>query len=242
MKISVLIPFKSDDGGYRDVNFYYVKKRYQTRMPELELVVGEDNSEPFNRSRAINRAVAKATGDLYILADADIYFGTKLIDKIMAIANLHPWIIPFNQGYKLTQAATLEVMKTGELQLPKNLKHADIEENCTNLGAFMNVIPRQTFETIGGMDERFLGWGREDESMVIALDTLIGKHFQMNEPIFHLWHPPADCHHSYLPQNDELKSRYMQASGNIRAMKELIAERITDTAVKTTQINGYRGE
>jgi predicted glycosyltransferase involved in capsule biosynthesis len=222
MKISVLIPYKPDGGRERDINFSFVKKRYETRMPDVELVVGEDNSEPFNRSKAINLAAAKATGNLLLLADGDVFFGTKLIDKILAIAGLHPWIVPFSRGYKLTLEGTREVTKTGELQLPSNLVNAGIEKNCDNLGAFMNVISRQAFETIGGMDERFLGWGREDESMAKALDTLVGKHFRMDETIFHLWHPPADCHPHYLARNDEHRDKYIQAFGNPQAMKELI--------------------
>jgi predicted glycosyltransferase involved in capsule biosynthesis len=224
MKISVLIPFKSDGGGDRDTIFDYVKKRYETLMPDVELVIGDDDSEPFNRARARNVAAAKATGDLYILADADVFFGTRLIDKIKAIADLHPWIIPFRRGYKLTQEATLEVTKTGELRLPVNMANITVEKNCICSGALMNVMSRKAFETVGGMDERFTGWGREDEAFAMALDTLVGKHFRMDETIFHLWHPSVE-YHLYLSRNDELKNKYIQALGNIQAMKELIAGR-----------------
>ena len=225
MKISVLIPFKSDDGGFRDLNFFYVKKRYETLMPDVELVIGEDDSEPFNRARARNLAAAKATGELFVLADADIFFGTKLIDKIKAIAELHPWIIPFHRGYKLTPAATREVTKTGELQLPINFKNIGVDENCNYPGSFMNVMSRQAFETVGGMDERFTGWGPEDQAFAMALDTLVGKHFRMDETIFHLWHPPVEYRHQYCRSNDDLQKRYCQSNGDAGAMFSLINER-----------------
>lgn len=225
MKISVLIPFQSDDGGIRDTIFHHVKKRYETLMPDVELVIGEDDGEPFNRARARNMAAAKATGDLFVLADADIFFGTQLIDKIIAIAALHPWIIPYCRGYKLSPLFTRTVTTTGELQLPKTLRIVDVQENCTSLGGFMNVMSRKAFETVGGMDERFTGWGPEDLTFALALDTLVGKHFRMDETIFHLWHPPAERYHQYTPSNDELQTRYCQAYGNADAMRQLINER-----------------
>jgi hypothetical protein len=225
MKISVLIPFQSDGGGSRDTIFHLVKKRYETCMPDLELVIGEDEGQPFNRARARNMAAARASGDLFILADADIFFGTRLIDKIKMMADRHPWLIPFSRGYKLNPLATRRVTQTGALQLPKTLSVADIQENCTSLGGFMNVMSRRAFETVGGMDERFMGWGPEDLTFTMALDTLVGKHFRMDETIFHLWHPPAERYHQYTPSNEELKNRYCQANGNAGAMKQLISER-----------------
>ncbi|HEX3046211.1 MAG TPA: galactosyltransferase-related protein [Bacillota bacterium] len=225
MKISVLIPFHSDGGGIRDKIFNLVKKRYETLMPDVELVIGEDDGEPFNRARARNKAAAKATGDLFILADADIFFGAKLIDKIKTIVDFYPWIIPYSRGYKLNPVYTRFVISTGELQIPKTLRSGDVLENCTALGGFMNVMSRQAFQTVGGLDERFMGWGPEDLTFTMALDTLVGKHFQMNETIFHLWHPPAERYHQYTPYNEELKNRYCQADGNMDAMRQLIAQR-----------------
>lgn len=225
MKISALIPFKSDNGGLRDWNLEYVKKRYETLMPDVEVIVGEDQSLFFNRSKAINRAASKATGDLYMVVDGDIFFGTQLIDKIMAIAPHHPWIIPFCRGYKLTFQASKAVTEGGTIKLPARLRVCDVECNCYYYGAFMNVMSRKAFETAGGMDERFWGWGGEEEALATALDTLIGKHYRMNETIFHLWHPPADFHHPNRFQNNELKEKYYRASGNVNAMNQLINER-----------------
>lgn len=226
MKISALIPYKSDHGGIRDKNLYYIKKRYETLMLDVELIIGEDDGKLFNRSRAVNRAAFKATGDLFMVSDGDIFFGTKLIDKIIQIAALHPWIIPFSRGFKLSQKASEEVIRDGTIKLPACLNQIEVECNCNFYGAFINVMSREAYETVGGMDERFKGWGGEEEAFVRALDTLVGKHFRMNETIFHLWHPQAESNHSFRHQNDELKNRYIQAVDDAEAMKELIAERI----------------
>lgn len=225
MKISVLIPFKSDSGGYHDLNLSYVLKRYHTMLPEAEVIVGRSAEEGlFNKAKVVNRAAELATGDLLIIADADVFFGTKLIDKIMAIADQYPWIVPFDRCYRLTQEISQEITKTGEIVLPKQIHFNEVETIMNYTGALMNVVPRRSFEKAGGMDERFCGWGEEDGSFAKALDTLAGKHYRMNEAIFHLWHPWADFNHPHRNKNTELFIRYMKVEGNTAAMQELVDE------------------
>lgn len=224
MKVSVIVPFKSDRGGYRDFNFYLVKQRYETLMPDVELVIGEDRGEPFNKSKAVNRAVRSAIGDLLIIADADIFFGTRLINRITAIAPIHPWIIPFSRGYRLSEQGSLALIKNGRIELPQRLLAIEARVNCTYFGAFMNVMSRSAFEKAGGMDERFCGWGGEDHSFAGALDTLVGKHYRMDETIFHLWHPPAEVNHTNCKLNQKLFMRYRQAENNVEAMRKLVEE------------------
>ncbi|HEX3046214.1 MAG TPA: galactosyltransferase-related protein [Bacillota bacterium] len=225
MKISVIIPFKSDSGGYHDLNLSYVLKRYQTLLPEVEVIVGHTDEEGlFNKAKAVNRAAKLATGDLLIIADADVFFGTKLIDKIKAIADQHPWIVPFDRCYRLTQAISRDVTKTGEILLPKQIHLNEVETIMSFVGALINVVPRGAFEKAGGMDERFLGWGEEDGSFAKALDTLVGKHYRMKEAIFHLWHPWADFNHPHRRENTDLSIRYLKAEGNPAAMQALVDE------------------
>lgn len=54
-KISVLIPYKSDNGP-RDEIFKWVLQFYKTLLPEVELCIGQSDSELFSRSQAINNA------------------------------------------------------------------------------------------------------------------------------------------------------------------------------------------
>jgi hypothetical protein len=225
MKISVLIPFRSDSGGYHDLNLSYILKRYYTLLPEVEVIVGRSAEEGlFNKAKAVNQAAEQATGDLLMIADADVFFGTKLIDKIAAIADQHPWIVPFDRCYRLTQKISRDVTKTGEILLPKQIHLNEVETIMSYVGALINVVPRWAFEKAGGMDERFVGWGEEDGSFAKALDTLAGKHFRMKEAIFHLWHPWADFNHPHRHKNTELSLRYMKAMGNPAAMQALVDE------------------
>ncbi|MFK4998906.1 galactosyltransferase-related protein [Bacillus sp. N9] len=52
----------------------------------------------------------------------------------------------------------------------------------------INVVPRKHFETVGGFDERFVGWGGEDDAFAASLNTLCGYVKRLDATIYHLWH------------------------------------------------------
>lgn len=222
MKFSALIPYKPND-FYRIKNLAIIKKRWQEKVPDVELIISTNNDKNFNRAKAINQAVRQATGDYFIIVDNDIVFGTKLIDKIAAIIEKYPWVIPWTRCYKLSYDCSAAFYKDNIFVLPTMVAKKDLEVPCNEEpinGPYMNVMSREAFTAIGGMDERFKGWGGEDVAMVAALTTLVGKPYRMNETIFHLYHDRRDFN-----QNQELCRRYKSALGDLHAIKALIAER-----------------
>ncbi len=53
-------------------------------------------------------------------------------------------------------------------------------------------MSRNTFIVAGGFDERFIGWGGDDDAFVHALETLCGNYIKLGREVFHLWHPRTD--------------------------------------------------
>jgi predicted glycosyltransferase involved in capsule biosynthesis len=232
MKFSALIPYKPND-FYRIKNFDIVTKRWEEKIPDVELIIGVNNDLYFNRSKAVNEAARQATGDYFIIVDGDIVFGTKLIDKIADIVANHPWIIPWSRCYALSKEYSAKFYEDNVFVLPKklfikDLQRYDKEIDGPNInGPYMNVMSGEAFAAIGGMDERFVGWGGEDEAMAAALTTLVGKPFRMNEQIIHLYHD----HISNVEERPNYKANralcnsYKSAFGNPAAMNKLINAR-----------------
>lgn len=223
MKFSLLVPRKPDN-GVRDYHWSLVKKRYQKLMPQVEICTGFDRSELFCRSRALNKAARKATGDIFIVCDADVIFNPNLLEKILSVIHLHPWIIPFTRAIFLSKAATKRYIKKG---LPAKVgikKEEDIERSYFGKGQLINVMKRECFEAVHGLDERFRGWGLEDFAFRLALDTIVGQHFIMDGDVYHLWHPRAKRNHRHAPKNKSLYLRYLKAADDVMEMKKLISE------------------
>lgn len=222
-KISLIIPYQPDHGR-RDFVWSFVYERYQRLMPEVELCIAGDDSKLFSKAKAVNRAAKQATGDIFVIADAEVVFHPGLLDRILSEIHRHPWIIPYTEVYRLTQEASDRLIEEG---LPEEIvvEETDIQSKQWVLGGYMNAMPRSVFEKVGGMDERFEGYGYEDVAFAWSLDTLCGKHYRMEETIYHLWHPWADIYHENFRNNYDLYLRYKKAEGDVEAMQRLIAER-----------------
>lgn len=83
-------------------------------------------------------------------------------------------------------------------------------------------------------DERFVGWGQEDESWGIALSCLAGAPWRGSGPLFHLQHapPPRASRTRGSPEGWNLRRRYCRARHDPQAMKALIEEARALTADK----------
>jgi predicted glycosyltransferase involved in capsule biosynthesis len=223
-KLSALIPYKPDKGR-RDYLWSFVRQRYEQLLPQVELCIGYDDSELFCRAKAINEAAKKATGDIFMLTDIDLVFDPGLIDQILQTIQLYPWIIPFSNVSRLTKEVTDRFMAEG-LQLNEiRLRKEDVEFSKIVTGAYINVMPRSGFEAVGGLDERFKGYGFEDVALAFSLETICGKHCRLEGTIYHLWHAPASLYHKNYQFSRDLCRQYKAAYRDVVQMKNLIRER-----------------
>lgn len=241
IKFSALIAHKPSD-FYRIKNLAIAKKRWQEKMPDVELVIVINNDDPFNKAKALNQAAKQATGDYFILADADIMFGTTLIDRLAVLAPEHHWIIPWKTCYELSEEYSARFYADETFVLPKKITIKDLDQQTAIInhrsivnryvntyeadGAYINVISREAFELVNGLDERFRGWGCEDLALAAALNTLVGQAYRMDERIFHLYHDRrAGAANPYYDANKKLWFRYQEALGDVVKMRAIIDER-----------------
>ncbi|HEX2954680.1 MAG TPA: glycosyltransferase [Bacillota bacterium] len=221
MRISALIAIKKDK-GWRDSIWSKVLQRYEQLMPDLELCVVYDESNPFWKTRALNKAAQQATGDILMTVDADVVFRPNLLKEIAAVALKYPWVIPFTKGIRLNKSATQRLLQKA---LPKDLKviKSDIQVVDPTPGILINVMKHSSYDAIGGFDERFRGWGHEDTAFVIALNTICGKPYHIPGNVYHLWHPHASK--AQFKANERLLGEYLAAKGSLIKMKQLIKDR-----------------
>lgn len=229
MKVSVLIPYASD-GGQRDRIFDWTLRRYKAAFPDFEVCVGESQGEAFNRSAAINAAARKATGDVFVIADADLCFRPELIDAAIEALNQCAYVIPYVRVAHISYDGTLDLLKmhpaTDEFDL------LPIEGHRQGSQGGLGVVRRGTFNRLGGFDERFTGWGCEDDAWVITIRTLEGRLDMMSvlridATIYHLWHPTSPHANTDSPlyqKNFKLYQRYWSARNDADAISELIRE------------------
>lgn len=223
--VSVLMPYKPDDGP-RDRAFHYVRRFYERMLPGAQLCIGEDLDEPFSRSKAINRAASQAKGRVFVIADNDLVYNPELLLQSMQLLSTDRWVIPFARINRLSKAVSHRLVLEGRGSWPLPVQPDTKTAEASYFVGGMNVLLRQSFENVGGYDERFIGWGGEDEAFAYSVDTMVGKHIRLQGELFHFWHPfvgPGGNPH--YDENYKLYLRYKAAWGNEREMRLLLEEK-----------------
>lgn len=244
-KISLLIPFQTDDPQRRRV-FKWLLKYWQHELPDAEIIIGHSRSNrPFSKTEALNNAADKATGKVLVILDADAYIDGAIIercaDRILEELDNHLWYVPYRKLWRLTEEVTEQIVSGDpedpfRIPDPPPLEWIDgdwqLHTYGHRYGAMLMIIPRQALEVLGCFDERFRGWGGEDVAMLRALDTLYGKHKTTNNSIFHLWHPKIGQNfrnrawkgQDRTQPNQKLAHKYHQATRRPHAMRRLVDE------------------
>lgn len=226
--ISVLFGYR-DDGGPRDVLFGYVLRWWHRHYPEAQICVGRNFDDPFHRGKARNAAHHVAETDILIIADADTVPDVTGVDLAveMLLEEQAPWVLPYglDRYYNLSEDATLHILKHQPNEIREPSDAGDWEHKLTSWAGCL-VIPRAAWDAVGGYDERFIGWGYEDNAFQFALDTVWGAHRRIDAYCCHLWHaiePGTTFDSPFIAKNRSLYRIYEQANGDPDRMRQVLA-------------------
>lgn len=208
--VSVLFPFGPDNGP-RSEAFEWVLKFYDRMFPEVEICIVEINEQPFPKARAINQAAEKATRDIFLIADTDLFFDPDLLNVAVKELESHAWVLPFARRLYLDKESSKKVISS-DPQWPIQVEIKVHQAPQVGWG-LLNVVPRKFFEAVNGFDERFVGWGGEDDTFAVSLNTLCGPGKRLNGSAYHLWHPQGDM--SNYGNNLKLLKAYLNGRESV---------------------------
>ena len=185
----MLIPYRSQsEDVFRERDFFWIEQRWKSILPDAQICIGTNDAHPFNRGAAINDAYRYSAGDTLIISDADSFVPKKQIDEALWIMqkDAAPWVIPYREYYNLTKETTEHILKQPPNHEPEPL---DIwVHRITTAVSGCLVVPIEFFEDTHGFDERFVGWGYEDNAYQMKLDVMYSGHARIPGPCLHLWH------------------------------------------------------
>ncbi len=225
--LTVIIPFRGTTSRRKRI-FDWVINRYMLLFPESSVIVADSSpQEQFNRSQAINAAAVEAKTQYILISDSDtIVFRPFIENGVKALENGANWVIPYGiKGYFNLKKPYSDKILASPYDIfitPDEFEFVHQIESWSGLVLFKTV----DFIHINGMDERFKGWGYEDNALQKAADTLIGPYSRLEYGwTAHLWHE-APQHETWeqpnISRNRSLHSKYASAYGNIDAMSELV--------------------
>jgi len=205
--------------------------RYQWEefFPTWQLCVGTTTAAegPWVKAVATERAIEQTDAQILVVADADVWCAPPeaLAAAVDAVANGEaPWAVPHSQVRRLNEAATAYVLDGHELG-----EHLALSETHYRgmAGGGLAVFSRKGWETIGGFDPRFRGWGGEDSALGKAADTILGRHKRFDGVLWHYWHEPAPrlSRTKGSDASNRLLMQYRRAVGRPALMRSLLNRR-----------------
>lgn len=213
MRTVILVPRRADN-GWRDELWGWLRS-YLERTYDWPIYEGHDDGpEMFCRSAALNRAALDAGNwDVAVISDADIVApGTEAAVKVAW--NTGAMTLPHIRYCALTEQGTRDII-TG-----KDAPREGLIDWCGDgLGVAQCVVRRDLWDRVGGLDERFIGWGWQDVAFHYACRGLAGE-VRLDDSIWHLWHP-TDTREPV--ENREMALAYMAAFEQNR-MPEFLEE------------------
>jgi hypothetical protein len=224
MKVVALVP-RRDGFRHRDRLWRWTRSWWEEHLPEVPIVEGHHTTGLFNRSAALNTANRNAGDDwdVALIIDSDVICDPgKVREAVAKAAELGRVVVPFTVRHNLNQRGTERVM-AGE----RGPWEQWIAQNYYDQHSSVIAVPRSAWETAGGFDETFAGWGMEDTAFAITVTTLVGPLVHMEGECWHLWHPPAPEGHINTPSANANRSRgarYQAALGDADAIRALLAE------------------
>lgn len=215
--IAVVFPWRPQPARVRA--FEFVWDWWADEFPDARMMTVDSGDRPFNLAACRNMAVRWAEDhdcDIAVIPDADsVPVDPAPVHAAIQEARSGGLHLPFNAQRYLTETETLALLD-GE-RPPAEGSHGN--------GALYVVSPGAWWKA-GGQDERFSGWGGEDDQMIAAAETFIGVK-RHEGVVWSLWHADEcrDVGSERWQPNSDLAQRYWAALGKPDKMARLINER-----------------
>jgi hypothetical protein len=179
------------------------------------------NPGPFNKSWGFNVGFRATSSPVLVFADADMLVNRDHLAQSIALCartgggppdgagvgppdeNRCEVVRPWSDVVDLTEDETADLaarrLDLAEVNLAARREAGRPGEHPPLCGGAY-VIRHDVYERLGGQDERFFGWGGEDDAMSMKVARLCARVARVRDAAaFHLHHP----RHSSLPVDDE---------------------------------------
>ncbi len=223
MTVSILVPYRAQPGSDRERIWSWMSRRWELTMPDCELVVCDDGRAegPFNEGVAMNRCAERATGDVFVLAEAEVAVNPKTLgNAIVAVERGLPWMLPFAY-HALTATHTERLLaEPPEVTIgqPQMTERSWFGESLAPIA----VCTAEAFRLVGGWETRYDGWGWTDRAFAYAMNTLYAPVDRYQGFVVHLHHERDG-----VPRDVDacLSRAYKLANGDPALMRRLIEAR-----------------
>lgn len=210
MKTVLVIPWKATPS--REKPLQAVLDWYKTNLPDIEIVFANASDDIWLPSASRNMGVKRAQealADVVIINDADTI--PEILPLLEAIEQCQKDKL-IHLPYKYCKYYNMEESERYYSGTDINLLKRSIHDS--NGGVW--VFTPDTWWSVGGMDEKFQQWGKEDTALEIAHTVIKGNRFARHDGfIYSLGHVKQVQDDGYLfnySRNTMLYNEYLRTT------------------------------
>lgn len=149
--------------NYRFIQYHYLNVKHQL----------------WNKSRALNFGIKKASGSHIFIADVDLVFHPGVVEKFLSLSTPGEFYL-FKMGY---------LNPTESSKLSKNFSFDELKPQRYGEVNGMILAPKENFFRINGFDEFFHFYGSEDIDLYSRLKNGgFSSNFVQDVYFYHNWH------------------------------------------------------
>ncbi|MCG8310037.1 MAG: galactosyltransferase-related protein [Cytophagales bacterium] len=148
------------------------------------------NNGLFNRAWGLNVGFRHSSGKAIAFADNDILADREILRDSLTLCHDeydYDAIKPFDRVTDLDEGETKKILAGNQFLDFSVFNEAKFRIGLSFCGGLV-VFRRRAYEQLGGFDERFIGWGGEDDAMSKFKIPLLRKAYVVKENAYHLWH------------------------------------------------------
>jgi cellulose synthase/poly-beta-1,6-N-acetylglucosamine synthase-like glycosyltransferase len=163
----------------------------ELRVPVGVIRIFTESTGAFNKARACNRGFLASTENVIALVDADTLMDSRTFSAALNRVDAHDEVMrPFSRLIELSEDQRNAYLQSTVFPQPTQTDRDDARDgDVIPLCGGIVIMKRDRYFSVGGLDDRFEGWGGEDDALSHAL-VRTGATIKVvkNEPAFHLWH------------------------------------------------------
>lgn len=211
----IVVPRRADN-GHRDELWNFCRTWWETKFPWWQIYEGFHTDGPFNRSAAVNAAVAACNDqwDVAVIIDADIMPNALAAATAANVAFLTGSATLSHTARLMLNRNATAMFLVGNLS-QQTIKNKHLENVFYDSVSCCIAVPKKLWEAVGGFDERFVGWGFEDSAFALACETF-QEHpiLRIESELIHLWHPVETGNTLTGPKTPEA-AKLMEVNANL---------------------------
>jgi mannosyltransferase OCH1-like enzyme len=216
IKAVICMPWRDNDDPWRQRAHDWCIEFWQ----ESGLTVIEQSGE--SRAQMCNNAALAALTseqdiDVLVFADADTWAPlNQVYEAIKLAASSEQLVHAFTSYVKLDSSRTRASTRSS----PRRIKPAQLQRTAKGKSGHVSgltAVPVSLWKQLGGFDQRFVGWGFEDQAFHLAAEVIGNGSKRIDGPAFH-WYHRGDSTKQPVNSEDErvrLMQEYCQAAGRI---------------------------